>query len=237
MNYDDFLLANPQTSPKMGHNKWNRMKSIYKSLKEFDPNDDTNACIVKRDVEKLFTEGTEITFIDSSEAAEVKVINDCITLSKTSNGIKSEYAFARDLTLVQQSISMTAEQKTLDFLYSESSNCWHNIILEYKDVVHTAFYTLSENGNDPDDFVFYQNGATEEKEPLAFNRKIYRWASGHESYENSYLVSEIMQHSRGIIREDMSTEIVCEMFQITKEQLAEIPALLMTKSKQSPQMK
>lgn len=207
------------------------MKNIYQSLKEFDPRNDTTARIVQRDIEKLFAEGTEITFIDSSEDAKIEVYKDCVTLSKTSSGIKSEYAFARDQKLVRQSISLIEENKTLDFLYSESSNCWHNVVLEHKDVLQTSFYVLTEGDNEPDDFVFYEQDASE---PLAFNGRIYRWASGQESYENSHLVSEIMQYSKGIIREDMSAEIVCEMFGITKQELAEIPTIIVEKSKLLP---
>ena len=211
------------------------MKNVYTLLKEYDPSIESNADLATCEVSEPFSEGLEIRFNEPISGLELVLYNKVFTLSSTTNGIKRSYNFVENQRLRTQAITLADENKKVEFYYSDEDNCWRDAFLKVKEEIITQF-SIMKAEDDPDDFIHYNDQIAEESKhiSLAFDKRLFRWSSAHESYDNSHLVSEIMCHSQGIIREDMSTEIVCEMFQITKEQLAEIPLLLVAKSSFTP---
>lgn len=202
------------------------MTKLYDNLKAYNPELKSGSVLITREINDTFTNGEEILFSNSEKGLEVCLRNNVLQIASTSNGIKRSYKFIENQALRSQSISLVDEHKELEFLYSQLDDSWRDAFLKVKDEIVTHFSIMNPDDN-PDDYIKLNDED-------AFNRRLYRWSSGHESHENSSLVSEIMQYSKGIIREDMSAEIVCEMFGITKQELAEIPTLLIEKSRLLP---
>lgn len=215
------------------------MASLFTALNQFHYGQDSNSNLEVRLIEKNGIPQSEIAFCMEDEGlSAVLTSDDRLFLQMSKNGVLGSYEISSDQKIQAQLIKIQENSASLCFLMDDVKQEWNQakLIANEKQI---TWFAIASPSDDPDTSIQFRTSVEDEDSVcrIAFNKKLYRWTDAYESYDNSYLVSEIMTKSKGIIREDMTTEIVCEMFQITKEQLEEIPALLIAKSKKSPQMK
>ena len=209
------------------------MKNIYQSLLDYTPigQSESNLALSSHESTEFIRNSPVIQFTDNENGVEASLYTSRrLTLSRMVGSTKkASYDFLQNGTLIAQKITLLDQDKEIKIEYLAESQKWFDVFLDVGNEVN-EWYRLSPTNPDPEEHIWY-NGDPKNNPPsgLPFDGKINRWDGGHGTYNQSHHVAEVMRQSEGILFEDLDQAKVCDMFNITQEELLALPALLVQK--------